>query len=265
MSDNKLACSLFFAKTDPGDAECRDYKCKICSIVRKANKSGGYTNLIEHLKEKHPKWKDVVARAKANKPVRGAIDMFCKKIDGKYLNIHRWIVWVIKEKHPFTFVDRKYTRRYTKLESICKNTLLKYMSALYERVKVKIAAILPDTFGGIFDGWSCVREHYLAFFATWTSKDGIVKTRLLCCGVQDLPDEEQGENADDFGFSAADLGDYILNAALMRYGKSYEHLEFLAGDNCSVNKLLVELITVWYTNNGKPQRVVSNIIFITCI
>jgi hypothetical protein len=64
MSDNKLACSLFFAKTDPGDAECRDYKCKICSIVRKANKSGGYTNLIELLKEKHPKWKDVVARAR---------------------------------------------------------------------------------------------------------------------------------------------------------------------------------------------------------
>jgi hypothetical protein len=258
VTDNKLACSLFFTKTDPGNAECREYKCKICDTTRKANRTGGYTNLIDHLKDKHPKWKDVVARAKSKQPVKGAMDQFLKKrVEDKYLNIYRWILWVIKEKHPFSFVDRKYVRKFSKLDSICTKTLMKYMTGLYERVKAKIAALLPDTFGGIFDGWSCAREHYIAFFATWTGKDGQVKTRLLCCGVQDLSDEEAGEDAEDFGFSAADIGDYILNHALMRYGKSFEHLEFLSGDNCSVNKLLVELISEWYRNNGKPERVVS--------
>ena len=47
VTDNKLACSLFFTKVDPGNAECRDYKCKICDTTRKANKTGGYTNLTD--------------------------------------------------------------------------------------------------------------------------------------------------------------------------------------------------------------------------
>jgi hypothetical protein len=100
-----------------------------------------------------------------------------KRVDDKYLNIYRWIVWVIKEKHSFSFVDKKYTRKFSKLDSICTDTLIKYMTGPFDRVKVKIALILPDKFGGIFDGWSRAREHYLAFFALWAGQNGQVNSR----------------------------------------------------------------------------------------
>jgi hypothetical protein len=51
--------------------------------------------------------------------------------------------------------------------------------------------------------------------------------------------------------------DLQLQMLGIRYDKSFEHLEFLTGDNCSVNKLLVEGITQWYIDNEKPPRVVS--------
>ena len=71
-----------------------------------------------------------------------------------------------------------------------------------------------------------------------------------------LPDEDAGETADSFGLSAADIGDYILNSALLKYNKSFENLEFITGDNCSsVNKLLVEGITDWYRTNKNIDRV----------
>lgn len=253
--DNKIAVSLFYTKLNSEDPQSHVYKCKVCEITRVKNKSG-FTNLINHLDEKHPKWAEVVSRAKNKKGMKGSMDKFLQpSIDPKYTTIYRWLNWIVKGKQPFNFVDNRYTRKYSKLESICRNTIMKYMAAVFERVKEKISKLLPNLFGGIFDGWSCAREHYVAFFATWTSKEGNVVVRLLCCGVQDLPDEAEGEDAEDFGFTAADIGDYILNAALIRYGKSFENLEFLSGDNCSVNKRLVEGISQWYVDNEKPVRI----------
>lgn len=70
--DNGLAARLFFQKVNPNDNACRADKCKICEIVRQKNLSG-YTNLIDHLNEKHQKWKEVVAKAKSSKKVVGSI------------------------------------------------------------------------------------------------------------------------------------------------------------------------------------------------
>ena len=38
-----------------------------------------------------------------------------------------------------------------------------------------------------------------------------VSNRLLACGVQDLPDEANGETANEFGFTADDIGDYLYD------------------------------------------------------
>ena len=218
--DNQIAFRLFWIKGNPENGECSKYRCKICDIERTKNKSG-YTNLLSHLDEKHKNWRKVVERAKSKQGVKGSMDKFLKKrIDDKYKNIYRWLNWIIKGKHPFSYVEDRYARKYSKLDPICIKTLMKYMGAVYARVKVKLAKVLPETFGGLFDGWTCVREHYVAFFATWTTKEGNVAFRLLCCGVQDLPDEAEGESAADFGFGAADIADYILNAALLRYNKA---------------------------------------------
>ena len=67
--------------------------------------------------------------------------------------------------------------------------------------------MIPDFFAIIFDGWSCTREHYIALYASWTNAQGIVIRRLIACGLQPLPDLLHGETAEDFGFTAVDIGD----------------------------------------------------------
>ena len=58
--------------------------------------------------------------------------------------------------------------------------------------------------------------------------------RLLACGVQDLPDGTIITDASNFGFSADDTGDYLLDV-LSKYDHSFESIDFLSGDNCTVN------------------------------
>lgn len=98
---------------------------------------------------------------------------------------------------------------------------------------------MPKSFGVIFDGWSCDGEHYIGIFGTWVNISGGVVERLLSCGVQDIPDDD---DAEDFGFTAADIGDYFHDVLVTRYKKSWEVIEFVCGDNASVNRLLATLI-----------------------
>ena len=66
--------------------------------------------------------------------------------------------------------------------------------------------------------------------------------RLLACGVQDLPDGTIITDALNFGFSADDTGDYLLDV-LSKYERSFESIDFLSGDNCTANGSLATKIT----------------------
>ena len=44
-------------------------------------------------------------------------------------------------------------------------------------------------------------------------------------------------------------------STLLKYHKSFENLDFITGDNCSVNKLLVKGNTEWYRTNKNIDRV----------
>ena len=82
------------------------------------------------------------------KSVKGATDAFLQpQVDSKFKNIFRcWLHWIIKGKHPFTFVEDKYNRKYTKLDPICRTALMKYTYGVYDRVLKKLAKGLPDSF-----------------------------------------------------------------------------------------------------------------------
>ena len=115
--------------------------------------------------------------------------------------------------------------------------------------------MIPDFFTIIFDGWSCTREHYIALYASWTNAQGIVIRRLIACGVQPLPDVLQGETAEDFGFTAEDIGDYI-SYVLQMYDKSFMNIECIIGDNASVNRRLADLIRQWLYQEKNIRRIV---------
>ena len=114
-----------------------------------------------------------------------------------------------------------------------------------------ITNILPATFGIIFDGWSCAGEHYIGIYATWVNISGGVMQVLLSCGVQDLPTD--ADSISDIGFTAEDIGDYLYDV-LKKYNRGFEAIEFIVGDNASVNRLLANRIKEWLQKNKNISR-----------
>jgi hypothetical protein len=235
--DNAALCKAYFKQR--GDSNV--WKCS-CGCDR--TKLNGWTNLKSHIVGgQHPEWPDVLEALKKNG--KGPLDNhFTSKITSKAKNLFGWLEWIVMTDQPKSFVENTYNRKHTKLDPIGRVTFDKYLDLACSAVQDKIAEELPETFGLIFDGWTMDREHYIGIFATWTKSTGAIVKRLLCCGVQDLPDEALGEDAEDFGFTAEDIGDYVLDV-LQKYNKSYENIEFISGDNASVNQRLCDLIKVW--------------------
>ena len=66
--------------------------------------------------------------------------------------------------------------------------------------------------------------------------------RLIACGVQDIP--SNAEEANNFGFTAEDIGDYIFDV-LQFYGLDFEAIEFMSGDNAYINQSLCTKIEDW--------------------
>lgn len=149
---------------------------------------------------------------------------------------------------PLSFCENKLSRKYSSLDDLSRKTLAKYMDLVCEDVVQQVKKLLPKTFGVTFDGWSHGGEHYTGTFATWRNKSGGVERYLLACGLQDLPDGVVIENADAFGFGADDVGDYLLDV-LSRYDRGFEAIEFLSGDNCSVNGALADKTTSTYVTS----------------
>ena len=82
---------------------------------------------------------------------------------------------------------------------------------------------------------------------------GAAKKRLIACGVQDIP--ENAEEADNFGFTAEDVGDY-LHDTLQLYGLDFEAVEFVSGDNAYVNQSLCAKIEEWLLREKQIDRAV---------
>jgi hypothetical protein len=167
--------------------------------------------------------------------------------------LYGWMDFSVMGDLPVAFCESKMARKYSNLEDLSRKTLSKYMDLVCDEVVQQIKKILPKTFGIIFDGWSNGGEHYTGTFVTWTNKSGGVERYLIAMGVQDLPDGVIIENADAFGFSADDIGDYLFDA-LSRYDRSFEAIEFLSGDNCSVNGALADKISAWILREKRFTR-----------
>ena len=82
---------------------------------------------------------------------------------------------------------------------------------------------------------------------------GEVVKRLISCGVQDLP--SNAEEANSFGFTAEDIGDYIFDVLEM-YGHDFEAIEFITGDNAYVNQSLCTKIEAWLSRMKNIERTV---------
>lgn len=222
----------------------------------------GVTNLITHITGQHADTMfdtyDRFLKVKKNTKV-GPMNEFVpyKSVTPFAKRVYSWMDWVIMEDHAISFCENKRARKYSNIngsgQELSRKTLSKYIDLTTEAVISRIKKEMPSTFGIIFDGWSHDREHFIGIFATWTTASGGVVNRLLSCGVQDLPDGVVVENADYFGFGADDIGDYIFDV-LAQYDRCFDHIEFICGDNCSVNGALVDKISDWLVRERRIQR-----------
>ena len=119
MSITPEVVSLYFNQTE----DPHIFQCRFCSIKRKKNQ--GLTNLKSHISDKHLDWKEIYAHAVSQGP--GAMDRHVEKASLDAINIYSWIEWILQCNESPTFVDNKITRRYSRLDPICRNTLSKYM------------------------------------------------------------------------------------------------------------------------------------------
>ena len=95
----------------------------------------------------------------------------------------------------------------------------------------KVKAILPNKFGVIFDGWSSDGNHMVAIYAVFPSllNPDFAQEILLSC--QPLLEEAD---------LSANSYQELLESTMILYGKTLANIQFLVGDNCSVNRCLAD-------------------------
>ncbi|OWZ23465.1 hypothetical protein PHMEG_0001632, partial [Phytophthora megakarya] len=155
-------CNMF---TAVGDGV---YKCTSCE--KQYKKGIGYTNLLNHLKRNHNNYEH-----EAQEAARRQNPLHLHVVGSRTRDLYRWTEWVVCDRLPLAFVERRLTRQNASLSLVSEDTLSRYITLLSELLEVRVASELPDSFGLVLDGWTSSSRHYLAIFAAFDgSIDGVV-------------------------------------------------------------------------------------------
>ncbi|KAG2997275.1 hypothetical protein PC121_g20074 [Phytophthora cactorum] len=152
---NKVVCTLIFTKKSRDEF--------VYSTCMKTCKSAhGYTNLISHLRTYHPTYlEDAHKAAKDRNALRLGV------IDEETRTIFRWCKWVVVDRLPLSFVERKMTRKNASLPTISEKTLKLYLMRIFESAEGRVAEELPLSFGIVLDGCTFNGRHFITIFAVF--------------------------------------------------------------------------------------------------
>lgn len=227
--ETKYVVATFFEKQSEqkvGDKVIAKFLCK-CGADFKQDLKKGFPNLMSHLKLKHPEWESVMESKTIDS--KASLIRFVNK---KATMMYSWIDWITGQNLPFSFVEQETTRRYSKLDSVSRNTLMKYIRDLTANVEVKIRSELPDRFGIVIDGWTEGSKHFVAVFAVY-HVCGFTKTPLLTIAPP----------LDETRYDAESQKAFIEDV-LEVFGKDKSSLLFMVGDNAPVNKRIADLLEI---------------------
>lgn len=221
MSHLKSVVMRYFKVGETQD----QWSCR-CGKSLTQRKGTGWSNLFNHIKSQHPDWKEKEERCQPS------IDKSILKstVPESVKTMYNWMEWVCMGLKPFNFVEDPLTRKFTSLKPICVKTFKKNMSLLVKEVEAHISKHLPDKFALVIDGWSKSSTHFLAIFAAYTDDDGVA-TALLA--FSPMPDETQ--------FTAKTHYDFIAWVLESVYGKSFDNVVAIIGDNCETNKAICNM------------------------
>lgn len=211
-------CQVFFTEIQEG---C--YRCK-CGSTRKRKKTAGWTNLMSHLKEKHPDWEQVYADFKKDnpgkrKPAPGQIFF----VNPKVIQLHSWLTWIINRNLPLSAVETKEFRDYSSLDPIGVDTLTKYLRLVDLEIENALKNELPQRFGLLIDGWSEGTTHYYGLFAAYT--EGTVHYQRFLTIAPPL---------DETAYGAESQASFIVDT-VEAYNRTKNSILFLVGDNTNTN------------------------------
>ena len=226
----KAMISFFFHDTTE-DGLPPIWKCKKCLQYKK--KSGGWTNLLNHLKAcVGPKYQEEYVQVVKD----NVFAAFKPTVSKREADMFGWIEWVVMRNMPLAEVDDEITQTGMRYGPITSKLLRKMLFLLQAEVNCQIKEKLPDQIVIVFDGWTEGSDHYIAVHASYidpisnVAVETLLSIRpLLCDGV--------------LGMTAADHVHHI-SKTLSLYGKTNENIVCLAGDNCSVNQRMAKLLGV---------------------
>eukprot|EP00171_Calliarthron_tuberculosum_P021824 IDg21824t1 len=154
----------------------------------------------------------------------------------KTVHAHGWIDLVVNGLQPFSIVENEVFRRHVRYEHLSTKTLVRYLSKLSTRVEDRIRNLLPEKFALIFDGWTSSDTHFVAIFASFPVKStNGYRTVLLSFSPFE---DEVSQNAKNHYLFAC----FVLDL----YGKSFNNVVALIGDNCETNKLFATLAGTYF-------------------
>lgn len=213
----------FFKENKPKKDVEYEVKCK-CGWEAKFQSCKGYTNLQAHIIAAHPEYVSLTNDTKKNQML--IEEAFCPS---KVRTLWGWLDWVIGDLLPFSFVEKQRVRRHSKLPSISVESFMQTMVLLTGAVEEKIKKLLPNMFALVFDGWTLGQSHYLGVFATFPDEESTTGYKKVLLSFSPMTNEES--------FNAATHVEYF-EFILGYYGKWWDNVAALIGDNCSTNQSL---------------------------
>lgn len=99
-------------------------------------------------------------------------------IPEKVIWVYSWINWIVTDLLPFALCEKNRVRNYSKLKSISRKTVMKYMDKIVLKVEDRECKTIPNILALIFDGWTCGDTHYVALLHHLVAP---VLTGILLC------------------------------------------------------------------------------------
>lgn len=219
-STGRRICNIFFT---PGPDNYWQCKCG----TRRKKVGSSYENLMSHVRTAHPDYQELLKNGASVSEDQISFYFASKKSNSYY----GWLDLIINELLPFSFVEKPIARKHIKHDPICLNTFMKYMKKLTVHVEHRLSNILPEKFALVFDGWSAGQTHFVGIFASFpdSSENGYA-ARLLA--FSPMGDESSLNSAEHYGF---------MTFVLTTFGKTWENVICIIGDNCSTNKAVANL------------------------
>jgi hypothetical protein len=192
--------------------------------IVKCDYTKGYDKLYSHIENHH---KDFLNHLHHKRQTTIQIT-FGNNISNKAKYIYGHLDNLTSNNLSFITCSKPKHRLYSSLESLSRNTLLKYHAALSSSVVELIKNSLPSNIGLIIDGWKGANQiFYCGIYCQFPDENGI-KIRPLMAICPLVYERDHG---------AASYFETI-SATLEWYGLTIENMLYLISDNCSTMQAL---------------------------